>query len=170
MATAYRHPTTTPTPAHDPGPPVGVYALCTVRQAFDDLADGTIQEVITFVYNEASELARTDWDYDADGTVDAITHYEYDADWRPLRVEGDRGADGSIDSRRTYSYDDAGRLVRREGDENADGRPEWWYTFAYDDAGNVILQRQGSWRRHPVGALLLRWCGESNPHRDGLQQ
>ena len=73
-------------------------------------------------------------DSGADGTVDRIETYTYDDHGNELTENIDDGADGTVDSRKSYiySYDGSGNIITKEEDLGSDGTVDIRTTYIYE--------------------------------------
>lgn len=66
----------------------------------------------TYVYDEGGRPLREESDAGADGTIETVRRYVYDEEQDALVSEEiDEGNDGTVDRRIEYAYDEDGRLV-----------------------------------------------------------
>lgn len=81
----------------------------------DTDADSTIDS--SYIYGYDANGNWTLYKYiSADGSVDFLITYIYNADNKVTRVEHDVGADGAVELREDYYYDASGKLLMQERD------------------------------------------------------
>lgn len=103
----------------------------------DLFADGVVDYVIRFRYDERGDLVTEERDDFADGSVDQRTSYSYAAPGMPSEVGVDADADGTVDALTRFEYDAVGRLLREVQDSDADGVPDWIYEQRYPTGRGV---------------------------------
>jgi hypothetical protein len=103
----------------------------------DLYADGVVDYVIRFRYDDRGDLVAEERDDLADGSVDQRTSYTYAAPGMPGEVAVDADADGTVDAVTRFEYDAGGRLLREVQDSDADGVPDWIYEQRYPTGRGV---------------------------------
>ena len=106
----------------------------------DQGANGTIDRIETYTYDESGHLLREEVDRNADGSAERIHTYTYNEQGNRTREDTDRDGDGSADQSRIYVYHDATnnyQLQEERLDMDGDGTPEQITTYSYDENGNL---------------------------------
>ena len=105
-------------------------------ESYDFDADGNVDSITTYTYDEAGNQTSESYDFDPDGNLDSITTYTYDEAGNRTSYSFDSDADGNLDSIDTYTYDEAGNQTSYSFDSDADGNVDSITTYTYDEAGN----------------------------------
>jgi hypothetical protein len=104
----------------------------------DEDADGKVELVAEYVYNDEGRWVRINRYTDDPTTASSFDHFEYDELGRLSYWNADDDANGVDDVVRHYEYE--GRLLVRETlDSNADGRVDKVTRHSYDAFGRVTL-------------------------------
>lgn len=91
----------------------------------------------SYTYNSRGEPLEERFDFEADGTVDRVRRFEYDDAGRMVReaIFTDRGT--RVESDITYSYSEDGRSMTEEHDTDGDGERDRWFVYGYGPDGRI---------------------------------
>jgi len=103
----------------------------TERAATDYGGDGEPNQLVSRHFDEQGRLLKEEQDFDADGKLDEVSTYVYDqhAEWVRLEVDAQSGG---LDALTERSFDDEGRLVGYTSDIDGDGTWDDKWTTGYE--------------------------------------
>jgi hypothetical protein len=67
--------------------------------------DGTINQVVYYIYDADGSRTKWEWDYVNDGTINRVFYYTYDAHGNRIKEEKYWDNDGTIDNATYYTWD-----------------------------------------------------------------
>jgi hypothetical protein len=109
-----------------------------IRHEINDDADGSPNRVELQEWNEKRSLIGLSIDAEADGTFETVLIVDYDEDGR--RTRETRYVDGLESEIKEWEYDARGLETFYGRDDDADGAPNWLRHSHYDEHGRLISQ------------------------------
>ena len=103
----------------------------------NEIADGTVNSLVSYLYDANGNRIREERDYDVDGQSDRTIVWQYDAVGHQVLEERDNDGDGTLELRLTTTYDTLGNVASIEYDPEADGVVTTRHSHSYDARGSL---------------------------------
>jgi len=104
-------------------------------------ADGSIENITKYSYDESGNLSGYEVDKNADGNPEVVTSQLYENN-RVSIISEDKNNDGTPDFIIAYHYDIRGNRTSHNIDISLDGFPNSLSTFTYDSNNNITRYEQ----------------------------